>query len=597
MDDTFQVDLRGVVDLLSHHLYSSPRVYLRELLQNAVDAIAARRALDPDAPAEIRIQAEAGALAVADTGVGLAPEQVREFLATIGRSSKRDDFGFARHEFIGQFGVGLLSAFLVADEVEVTTKAAGSPSVRWVGRSDGSYSTEPAHREEVGTTVRLAPRPGAGEWFDPRTVRDVVRLFGSMLPYPVAVNGERIAGDGLPWAKDGRSTGRRAADLVGYAQDVLGFTPFDFVELDVPEAGLTGVAYILGGAASPSQPGAHRVYVKQMLLAEEADRLLPDWAFFVRCVVNAEELRPTANREALYEDELLASVREALGARLRSWLVGLSAADPTRLRVFLAAHHLGVKALATHDDEMLRVIGKFWPLQTSHGPLTLAELARRDDAVGYTPRLDEFRQISQIASAQGIVLINAGYVYDAELVERYARVDPAFSARRIGPGDIAMRLDELEPELVRALEPFLAAAAQILGPLGCEAEVRGFEPASVAALYLLDRAAAHQGDVRATKELMSESQMDDLWSGLLSVFERPSASGPQLVLNFRNPLVERIVGLAYRPELLRPVLEGVYGHALLLGQHPLTGADSALLNRSFLSLVELALTEGGSHGR
>ncbi|MGL6236899.1 MAG: HSP90 family protein [Segniliparus sp.] len=597
MDDTFQVDLRGVVDLLSHHLYSSPRVYLRELLQNAVDAITARRALDPDAPAEIRIDATGGALTVADTGIGLAADQVREFLATIGRSSKRDDFGFARHEFLGQFGVGLLSAFLVADEVEVTTKAAGSPPVRWVGRSEGSYSTEPAQRDEVGTTVRLVARPGAGEWFDPRTVRDVVALFGSMLPYPVAVNGERVAGGGLPWEKDGRSTGRRAADLVGYAQDVLGFTPFDFVELEAPEAGLTGVAYILGHTANPAQSGGHRVYVKRMLLAEEADRLLPDWAFFVRCVVNAEELRPTANREALYEDELLASVRETLGARLRSWLIGLSAAEPARLRAFLDAHYLGVKALAVHDDEMLRIIGRFWPLQTSHGPMTLAELAEGEGTIGYTPRLDEFRQLSQIAAAQGIVLINAGYAYDAELVERYARVDPAFSARRIGPGDLATRLDELEPELARALVPFLAAAGQILGPLGCEVVVRSFEPAGVAALYLLDRAAAHQSDVRATKGLMGQSQMDELWSELLSVFEKPAAGGPQLVLNFRNPLVEQIAGLADRPKLLRPVLEGVYGHALLLGQHPLRGADSALLNRSFLGLVELALAEGGSDER
>jgi molecular chaperone HtpG len=589
MSDTFQVDLRGVVDLLSHHLYSSPRVYLRELLQNAVDAITARRAHDPSAAAEVRIDVGGGVLTVADTGIGLRPGQAREFLATIGRSSKRDDFGFARHEFLGQFGVGLLSAFLVADEVEVVTKAEGFSPVRWIGRCEGSYSIEPAERDEVGTTVRLAARPGAQEWFDPRTVRDIAAHFGSMLPFPVTVNGERVAGDGLPWERDGRSTGRRAADLVGYAQDVLGFTPFDFVELDVPEAGLTGVAYIMGNTANPARTGAHRVYVKRMLLTEEADRLLPDWAFFVRCVVNAQELRPTANREALYEDELLASVRETLGERLRSWLIGLSATEPSRLDVFLQAHHLAVKALAVHDDEMLGLIGKFWPVQTSHGPMTLAELAQRDRAVGYTSRVDEFRQLAQVAAAQGMVLINAGYVYDAELVERYAQVDPAFSAQRIGPGDLATQLDELEPELDRALQPFLAAAGQVLDPLGCEVVLRSFEPAGVAALYLLDRADAWQNDLKATK-----AQADELWTQLLSVFEKPVAARPQLVLNVRNPLVEQIVGLTSRPQLLRPVLEGVYGHALLLGQHPLKGADSALLNRSMLSLVELALAEGAS---
>ena len=79
---TFQVDLRGLVDLLSHHLYSSPRVYLRELLQNAVDAITARRAEQPDAPARVRLYAEGAALRVEDSGVGLTEADVHNLLAT-----------------------------------------------------------------------------------------------------------------------------------------------------------------------------------------------------------------------------------------------------------------------------------------------------------------------------------------------------------------------------------------------------------------------------------------------------------------------------------------------------------------------------------
>ena len=130
----FQVDLRGVVDLLSHHLYASPRVYVRELLQNALDAITARLLTEPDAPARVHIEPPEvtgdGSLRIHDTGIGLTEEQVHDLLATIGRSSKRDELGFARHEFLGQFGIGLLSCFLVADEIEVRTRAAGAPTVR-----------------------------------------------------------------------------------------------------------------------------------------------------------------------------------------------------------------------------------------------------------------------------------------------------------------------------------------------------------------------------------------------------------------------------------------------------------------------------------
>ena len=93
-----------------------------------------------------------------------------------------------------------------------------------------------------------------------------------------------------------------------------------------------------------------------MLLAEGAEGLLPDWAFFARCVVDTSELRPTASREALYEDGLLEATREALGDQLRGWLVRLAGTDPRRLAEFLRIHHLGVKALALHDDEMLRLV-------------------------------------------------------------------------------------------------------------------------------------------------------------------------------------------------------------------------------------------------
>lgn len=111
--NSFQVDLRGLVDLLSHHLYSSPRVYVRELLQNAVDAVTARQALDPEAEIRIRLSASAGRVTIEDSGIGLTAAEAHSLLATIGRSSKRGgEHGLetTRREFLGQFGIGLLAA-------------------------------------------------------------------------------------------------------------------------------------------------------------------------------------------------------------------------------------------------------------------------------------------------------------------------------------------------------------------------------------------------------------------------------------------------------------------------------------------------------
>src|SRR5688572_20858870 len=127
---TFQVDLRGLVDLLSHHLYSSPRVYLRELLQNAVDAVTARCEEEDGAARRVRIVpadvSPDGMLHVDDTGIGLDEDGIRGVLATIGASTKRDALGLARESFLGQFGIGLLSCFLVTDEIRVTTRRAGT---------------------------------------------------------------------------------------------------------------------------------------------------------------------------------------------------------------------------------------------------------------------------------------------------------------------------------------------------------------------------------------------------------------------------------------------------------------------------------------
>ena len=104
----------------------------------------------------------------------------------------------------------------------------------------------------------------------------------------------------------------------------------------------------------------------------------------MRCVDRHRQLRPTASREALYEDETLAAVREALGERIRGWLTGLAAGDPERLAAFLAVHHLGVKSLARHDDEMLRMMLPWLPFETTDGQLSLEEFAQRHPVVHFT---------------------------------------------------------------------------------------------------------------------------------------------------------------------------------------------------------------------
>lgn len=577
MGHSFQVDLRGVVDLLSHHLYASPRVYVRELLQNAVDAITARRAFDKEAPALVRIECADDQLTISDTGIGLTEDQVHELLATIGRTGKRDELGFGRHEFLGQFGIGLLSCFLVADEIQVVTRSGDAPTVYWTGYSDGRYEIGGGpQRHEPGTTVTLLARRGEEAWLSESRVVELARLFGSLLPVTVQVGRMVVTGGPLPWEDGG--------ERIRYCQEVFGFTPYDVIELNVPEAGLRGLAFVLPIPASPAARAGHRVYLKRMLLAEGAEGLLPEWAFFARCVVDATELRPTASREALYEDSLLEQTREALGAQLRGWLVNLARQSPGRVAEFLAIHHLGVKALALHDDDMLRLVAEWWPMETNMGRLTLSEFQQRYQVIRYCSTLDEFRQLAAVAAAQQLAVVNGGYTYDTDLIERMPALDLEYMVDRLDPSDLTTRFHFLESAEEKAMQPFAAAAQRALDRLGCEVMLRAFEPVTLPALYLVDRDATFQRHLRETREMA-----DEAWAGVLAAFESSAQPRPQLVVNHRNPLIRRIATLS-DAKTIELAVEGLYGQALLLGHHPLRPADTALLNRSFLGLLDRAVT-------
>lgn len=145
----FQVDLRGVVDLLSRHIYSGPRVYLRELLQNARDAIAARSEVDGGGTG-IRITPlpdDGGEFVMRDDGVGLTATEVADLLATVGRSSKRDIFDMPRSDYLGQFGIGLLSCFMVSDRIVIRSRSArGGAGLEWTGSSDARSRSSNSRR-------------------------------------------------------------------------------------------------------------------------------------------------------------------------------------------------------------------------------------------------------------------------------------------------------------------------------------------------------------------------------------------------------------------------------------------------------------------
>lgn len=586
----FQVDLRGVVDLLSRHIYSSPRVYLRELLQNARDAITARREIDGGG-SRIRITpltAENGEFVLRDDGVGLTAAEVGELLATVGRSSKRDIFDLPRSDYLGQFGIGLLSCFMVADTIVVRSRSAkGGASVEWTGSADGTFQVAEIDEElPIGTSVHLVPRFDADELLRPAAVHELATTFGEFLPVRVTVDaaGGDIDITREPPFLDAASDVEAA---IAYGRDLLGAAPLDVIELSEPATGTRGLAYVLPFAPPPGARQATRMYLGRMLLAERVDDVLPEWAFFVRAVVDSTGLAPTASRESLVEDAALERVRAQLGAGIRRWILELGLREPHRLAQFVAIHEIGLKSLVRHDPELAQFITRWLTVETTHGVLGIGDLVERHSHVRYAASVDEFRQVAGI-SPSSEVLVNGGYLYDADLIRMLPELYPHVSVEQV---DVTGELDRLDPpplddrDAAVALE---ARAGAVLAASECTVVVRSIDRPDLAGLYVADPEVLRAIDRTRTKGIAGA-----LWGGVLDRIDQSMSDlrdddlRARLCLNWSNRVVRALVRVVDDAVFARTV-QLLYIQALLAGHHPLSDADRRLMTTALSDLVSLS---------
>ena len=594
-EQNFQVNLGGVIRLLSDHLYSGPEVYVRELLQNAVDAITARQHLDGSHLGTIRVEVVDDpthpTIMVEDNGVGLTEEEVHQFLATIGQSSKSGTF--SRDDFIGQFGIGLLSGFVVSDEITVITQSIkdGAAAVEWKGHVDGTYSVRELESEfSVGTRVYLRAKKGKRELFAKDRVRGLLEHFGNHLPHPIFLDcgDQKVKINKLaPWQQKFSSETERKEACLEYGRDVFEIDFLDAIPIQSKSGKVSGVAFVLPFAASQASKQSHRVYLKNMLLAESVEGLLPDWAFFVRCVINANDLRPNAARDSFYENDTLLAARQELGAALRNYLVRLAEFDRPRLEHLINLHYMPIKALAIEDDEFLRLFVDWLPFKTTLGDVTLGEYCKQNSTIRYVRTVDQFRQIASVASAQNMVVFNGGYAYDTDLLERVADEFPNRKIECIDSTDLVQNFEELSLDENQEMFDLIKLADTVLQKYKCSAESRKFEPADLPTLYTANDSATFMRSVDQSKE-----EADDLWGGIIdNVAEGMSRdSYSQLVLNYNNKLIRKLASIKDR-NLLSRIIEILYLQSLLLGHYPLAKGERAILGDGLLGLIELFIQE------
>ncbi|QRV02114.1 HSP90 family protein [Arcanobacterium phocisimile] len=605
VEQLFQVDLGGLVELLSRNLYSSSAVFVRELLQNGLDAITARAELDSAAPRRIRFITTGSTLRVTDTGVGLTFDEVKNLLSTIGASSKRDDFGFSRADYLGQFGIGLLSCFMVSNSITVysrSAKVADRRVVRWVGRSDGTWLVDypqphevPAESGDAGTTVVLEQIPGDRS-FDYAKLQSLISGYGQFLPLSVTLERENTQAVTLtdstpPWDMP---RGQKARWCI----ENFGFSPFDMIDLEVPIAGIKGVAYVLSSGASPGQSLHHHVYLRSMLLGKKVTDILPEWAYFVRVVLNTDNLKPTASREQLFDNEILDAAREQMGDQVRAWLQQLAQFDLERFHRFTSVHINGLKSLAITDRATRDLVVSAVPFTTSQGQLTLAAIIEKYGSIRFTRTDNEFRTLETIFERNGLCVVNAGFAFDEELLAQVALDRPQMSISELDVDEVLSVLEPVSISQEAYFMTLLDVATDVMEGQSLVVEARSFDPSSLPVLFLPNGNLAGK-----LIEKDERDSGDDLFAGLLDSADAARSNGqvkddaPRLIFNARSSVINELAGaVTTEKDAVKSAIRGFYVQALLAGRHPMNQQARSWSATVFTTLVSALISRRGTMG-
>ncbi|MDR1886914.1 MAG: HSP90 family protein, partial [Prevotellaceae bacterium] len=571
----FQVNLKGMIELLSEHIYSSPNVFVRELLQNGIDAITARRNIDESFTGEINVhvnEKQHAEIIFEDNGIGLSEDEVHRFLSVIGQSSKRDDI--LEKDYIGKFGIGLLSCFVVSNEITVETRSLYRKykGIRWRGKADGTYTIEEIEDEMApGTKVILHPKK---EWkllFEEDELRKNILYFGSALPTKISLvtgSGTNLLVEGAPVWLNPDST---KEELLQYGRQAFNINFLDAFRMSSETGEIEGVGFIMPYKIQFTGSREHKVYLKRMFLCEQAGNLFPEWASFVKCVINTNALKPTASRESLMDNDDLKNAKKELNSAFKGYLRLLSMSDIRILEEIIGTHHLYIKALAAEDSELLRLFVDYIPFETNKGMMNFRSLKAYNDQIFYTPSMDDFRQIRRIAGSQGKTVINAAYSFENDLIRKISIVFPNVKITKITPQDILSNLGEAVTD-DRRFGIFEEKAGKILKTHYCKAQIKRFEPEDTPAIYVANDEALNN------KNISNLADTSNPFASTLHGFiKKKEESTPTLCFNKDNTLINDLVDLD-DDVMFEAVINILYVQSLMLGNYPVNKKEMTVFN-------------------
>ncbi|NOX69546.1 MAG: molecular chaperone HtpG [Gammaproteobacteria bacterium] len=355
----FQTEVRQLLHLMIHSLYSNKEIFLRELISNASDAVDKLRfealanpdLLTGDSELNIRVvlDKEAKTIAITDNGIGMSRDDLIENLGTIAKSGTAD---FLQQmtgddkkdaQLIGQFGVGFYSSFIVADKVVVETRRAdleATDAVRWESDGQGEFTVEPIEREERGTTVTLHLKESEAEFSEALRLETLIRKYSDHIAFPVLLEDTTDDEKGSRTVNSATALWMRSRSEIDDDEykEFYKYLSHDFVDPLIwshnrveGKREYTSLLYIPAQAPfdlwNREAPRGLKLYVQRVFIMDDAEQFLPLYLRFVKGVIDASDLPLNVSRELLQNNPQLAAMKTAMTRRILDMLAKLAGAE------------------------------------------------------------------------------------------------------------------------------------------------------------------------------------------------------------------------------------------------------------------------------
>ena len=421
----FQAEVKELLQLMIHSLYSHPEIFLRELVSNASDAADKLRfeALahpdryenDPELAIRVAFDKDARTITVSDNGVGMSHDEVVANIGTIAKSGTREFFatltGDAAKDarLIGQFGVGFYSSFIVADRVTLVTRRAGSPAaegVRWESTGEGEYTIEPVERAARGTEITLHLREGQDDFLSRWKLASIIRKYSDHIALPILMQKEIWDEEAKAYkpAADDETINQASALWARPKQDISAEQYEEFYKhvahdneppLAWAHARVEGrteytqLLYVPSRAPFDLFDRDHRrglkLYVRRVFIMDDAEALLPGYLRFVRGVVDSNDLPLNVSREILQESRDVEAIKSGCVKRVLSLLEDLAANEKEKYATFWTTFGRVLKEGFAEDPAAGDKLAKLLRFASTAGSGDAQEVSLAD----YTARMKE----------------------------------------------------------------------------------------------------------------------------------------------------------------------------------------------------------------